>query len=166
MKELGETTMEKIIEHNGFVRELPGIKHRLKMGKKNNQKPFVRSPITEQSRRILVVDDEKSIQEVLKALLTAMGYEVVSAGSGREGLHLFLENPIELVLTDLNMPGMDGFSFASHIKRKSPGTRVVLITGLEKGAVDENLKRGCIDSVLIKPFGLEDLQKTVQGMVG
>ena len=158
--------MGKLIDHNGFARELPGIRQRLEKGKKNNRKPFVRSPIKEQSRRILVVDDEKSIQEVLKALLTAMGYEVVSAGSGREGLHLFLENPIELVMTDLNMPGMDGFSFASHIKRKSPGTRVVLITGLEKGAVDENLKRGCIDSVLIKPFGLEDLQKTVQGMVG
>ena len=158
--------MEDLLDFKGFSNELPGIRQQPAIGKELCRHSPVSNHNKKHSGRILVVDDEKSIQEVLKALLTAMGYEVVSAGSGREGLHLFLENPIELVMTDLNMPGMDGFSFASHIKRKSPGTRVVLITGLEKGAVDENLKRGCIDSVLIKPFGLEDLQKTVQGMVG
>ena len=158
--------MEDLLDLKGFSNKLPGIRQKPAIGKGLRRHSPVSDHNKKHSGRILVVDDEKSIQEVLKALLTAMGYEVVSAGSGREGLHLFLENPIELVLTDLNMPGMDGFSFASHIKRKSPGTRVVLITGLEKGAVDENLKRGCIDSVLIKPFGLEDLQKTVQRMVG
>ena len=158
--------MEELIDHDGFAKELPGIRQKLKIGKENNEKPFVRSSITKQCRRILVVDDEKSIQEVLKALLSAMGYEVISAGSGHEGLNLFLETRIVLVLTDLNMPGMDGFSFASHIKEKSPDTPVVLITGLEKGAVDEKLKRGCVDSVLFKPFGLEDLQRTVQGIIG
>ena len=69
------------------------------------------------------------------------------------------------MLTDLNMPGMDGWTLASHIKRKSPNTPVVLITGSEKGAVVEKLKRSCVDPVIFKPFILEDFQKTVQGMV-
>jgi CheY-like chemotaxis protein len=105
------------------------------------------------------------IQEVLKALLSIMGYEVVSAGSGHDGLHLFFENPTKIVFTDLNMPGMDGWTLASHIKKKSPNTPVILITGSDKDIVDKKLKKSCIDSVLFKPFGLEDLQKTVQGIV-
>ena len=157
--------MEELIDHDGFAKELPGIRQKLKIGKENNEKPFVRSSITKQCRRILVVDDEKSIQEVLKALLSAMGYEVISAGSGHEGLNLFLETRIVLVLTDLNMPGMDGLSFASQIKEKSPDTPIVLITGSDKGTVGEKIKGSCIDSVLIKPFALVDLRKTVQGMV-
>ena len=84
--------MEELIDHDGFAKELPGIRQKLKIGKENNEKPFVRSSITKQCRRILVVDDEKSIQEVLKALLSAMGYEVISAGSGHDGLQLFFEN--------------------------------------------------------------------------
>jgi two-component system NtrC family response regulator len=94
-----------------------------------------------------------------------MGYEVVSAGSGHEGLNLFLKNSIELVLTDLNMPGMDGWTLASHIKKKSPNTPIVLITGSEKGVVDKKLKKSCVDSVMYKPFILEDLRKTVHGIV-
>lgn len=125
----------------------------------------VRCRLNKRRRRILVVDDEKSIQDVLTGILSMMGYDVVSAASGHEGLNLFLKNPIELVLTDLNMPGMDGWTLASHIKKQSPDTPVVLITGSEKEVVHEKLERGCVDSVLFKPFILEDFQKTVQGMV-
>ena len=81
-----------------------------------------------------------------------MGYEVVAAGSGHEGLNLFLRNSIELVLTDLDMPGIDGWTLALHIKDKSPSTPVVLITGSESDAIMEKLEGSCVDSVLFKPF--------------
>jgi CheY-like chemotaxis protein len=158
--------MEELIGHGGFARELAGIRHQPRRGKELRRQSPIGSHNKKHCGRILVVDDERSIQEVLNSLLSVMGYEVVSAGSGHEGLHLFLENPIELVLTDMNMPGMDGFSFASHIKKKSPNTPIILITGSDKDTVDKKLKKSCIDSVLFKPFGLEDLQKTVQEMVG
>jgi CheY-like chemotaxis protein len=157
--------MEELIEHNGFVSELPGIRQKPTIGNKLCRQSPVGGHNKNHYGRILVVDDERSIQEVLNSLLSVMGYEVVSAGSGHEGLHLFLENPIELVLTDMNMPGMDGSTLAAHIKKKSPITPVILITGSDKDIVDKKLKKSCIDSVLFKPFGLEDLQKTVQRIV-
>lgn len=158
--------MEELIDHDGFDRALPGIGQKPAIGKKICRQVPGGSHNKNHCGRILVVDDEKSIQEVLKALLPAMGYEVVSAGNGHDGLHLFIENPTEIVLTDMNMPGMDGWTLASHIKKKSPITPVILITGSDKDIVDKKLKKSCIDSVLFKPFGLEDLQKTVQTIVG
>jgi CheY-like chemotaxis protein len=157
--------MEQIIDHKGSVKALPVIRQKPKMDKKPDRKSLVSSHKKKRCRRILVVDDEKNIQDILSGILSIMGYEVVSASSGHEGLNLFLKNSIELVLTDLNMPGMDGWTLASHIKRKSPNTPVVLITGSEKGAVDEKLKKSCVDSVIFKPFILEDFQKTVQRIV-
>lgn len=153
--------MQQLIDHEGTAKALPVIRQKSKMGKKPDRASLVSSHKKKRCRRILVVDDEKNIQDILSGILSIMGYEVVSAGSGPEGLSLFLKNSIELVLTDLNMPGMDGLTLASHIKKKSPNTPVVLITGAGKGAVDEKLKRSCIDSVMYKPFRLEDLQKTV-----
>ena len=157
--------MEEQTHHDVSAKAMPVIRQKPKMDKKPDIKSLVSSHKKKRCRRILVVDDEKNIQDILSGMLSTMGYEVVSAGSGHEGLNLFLKNSIELVLTDLNMPGMDGWTLASHIKRKSPNTPVVLITGSEKGAVDEKLKRSCVDSVMFKPFALEDLRKTVQGMV-
>jgi two-component system NtrC family response regulator len=157
--------MEELKDYDGTAKALPVIRQKPKMDKKPDRESLVSSHIKKRRKRILVVDDEKNIQDVLTGILSIIGYEVVSAGSGHEGLNLFLKNSIELVLTDLNMPGIDGWTLASHIKRKSPNTPVVLITGSEKGAVDEELKRSCVDSVIFKPFALEDLRKTVQGMV-
>lgn len=157
--------MEQLIDHEGTAKALSVIRQKPKMGKKPDRKSLVSSHKKKRRRRILVVDDEKNILDILSGILSIIGYEVVSAGSGHEGLNLFLKNSIELVLTDLNMPGMDGWTLAFHIKKKSPNTPVVLITGSEKGAVDEKLKRSCVDSVIFKPFILEDFRKTVQGMV-
>lgn len=115
--------------------------------------------------RILIVDDEKAIRDILSEMLFVMGFEVTVAGSGHEGLELFLKNSFDLVLTDLQMPGIDGWTLAFNIKEKSPSTRVVLITGSEKKAVMEKLKGSCVDSVMFKPFTLEDIQETVRIML-
>jgi len=113
-------------------------------------------------RRILVVDDEKAIRDVLSSILSFTGYKVIVASNGDEGLNLFLENPMDLVLTDLDMPGLDGVSLALFIKDKSPSTPVVLITGSDKEDVMERLRGDCVDSVMFKPFSLDDVQETVQ----
>ena len=94
--------------------------------------------------KILVVDDEKSIRDCLSDMLSFMGFEVAVAGSGNEGLNLFLKNSFDLVPTDLEMPGLDGRTLALRIKDKSPHTPVVLMTGSEEGTVMERLKESCI----------------------
>lgn len=115
--------------------------------------------------KILIVDDAKAIRDILSKTLPLMGFEAAVASNGNEALNLFLTNSFDLVLTDLEMPDLDGWTLAIRIKDKSPNTPVVLITGSEKKAVMERLKGSCIDSILFKPFTLEDLQKTVQTML-
>lgn len=115
--------------------------------------------------RILIVDDEKAIRDILSEMLSVMGFEVTVASSGNEGLNLFSRNSFALVVTDLQMPDMDGWTLALRIKDKSPNTQVVLITGEEKRRVMEELEGSCVDSVVFKPFMLEDIQETVQIML-
>ena len=114
------------------------------------------------NRRILVVDDEKSVQDVLSGLLYCMGFEVALAGNGVEALAIFIKNFFDLVLTDLQMPVMDGSNLAHLIKERSPNTPIVLLTGADKETVSKKIKSGSIDSVIFKPFLLNDVQSTVQ----
>jgi len=113
-------------------------------------------------RRILVIDDDANVRDVLSLALTFMGYDVAVADCGDEGLNLFLKGPFDLVLTDLDMPGMDGWNLAFRIKEKSPGTPVVMITGKEREGVLEKAKDGSIDFAIFKPFRLDNIQQMIQ----
>ena len=114
------------------------------------------------SRRILVAEDNKTIQNVVSRILDFMGFEVALARNGVEALSLFLENSFDLVLTDLEMPIMDGWSLTHCIKERSPNTPVVLMTGADRETVLKKVKSALIDSVIFKPFLLNDFQSTVQ----
>ena len=114
-------------------------------------------------RRILVAEDNKSIQNVVSRILDFMGFEVALADNGIEALSLFLDNSFDLVLTDLEMPIMDGWSLTHCIKERSPNTPVVLMTGGDRETVWKKVERGPVDTVIFKPFRLEDLQRTVEG---
>ncbi len=78
---------------------------------------------------ILVVDDEESIKKLLKKTLSKMGFKVNTASNGEEGLRLFREHSFELVLVDLNMPKLSGEQLLREIKKLSPATEVIVITG-------------------------------------
>lgn len=118
------------------------------------------------NKRILVVDDDKAIRDILSDVLSFMGFSVVVARSGNEGFDLFLKDRFDLVLTDLRMPGMDGWDLAFHVKDRAPNTPVVLITGQQKEEVMESDKGDRVDFVLFKPFELKEMQKTVHRMLG
>ena len=115
------------------------------------------------SRRILVAEDNKTIQDVVSGFLKFIGFEVALACNGIEALAIFLKSSFDLVLTDLQMPAMDGLSLARHIKERSPSTPVILLTGSDRENVRKKVARGPVDSVIFKPFTLEDFQRTVQG---
>ena len=158
--------MEGLTNDTMMVMESSVRGRKLKYAKAPNHVPWGLNRMEKRFTRVLVVDDDTGVQDMLSKVLSAMGFEVTVAKSGKEGLHLFLKNPAELVLTDMNMPGMDGSTLATHIKEESPNTPVVLITGLEEGTVIENLKRSCVDSIILKPFELTDIQNTVLGILG
>jgi len=86
------------------------------------------------SGKILVVDDD-SFRNVVSKMLCWLGYAVLSADSGEKGLALFLKNKFDLVMTDFNMSGMDGIHLADYVKKKSPSTQVVLMTGVDKAVI-------------------------------
>jgi CheY-like chemotaxis protein len=110
-----------------------------------------------------VADDDKVIRDAVTWFLEFMGFEVALAGNGIEALAVFLESSFDLVLTDLQMPAMDGLRLASHIKERSPSTPVILLTGCDRETVWKKVERAPVDSVIFKPFRLKDLQRTVQG---
>ena len=81
------------------------------------------------TEKILLVDDEEGIRTVLGITLADYGYAVLKAGSGEEALRLFREREPAIVMTDIKMPGMDGIQVLRKIKKESPDTEVIMITG-------------------------------------
>jgi CheY-like chemotaxis protein len=109
--------------------------------------------------RILLVDDEKVIRDCLSEMLSLMGFEVAVSSSGDEALNILHTRSFDLVLTDLEMPYIDGWTLALRIKEQWPHIPVVLITAAEKNYVMERIEESCVDYVLFKPFIMEEIQK-------
>ncbi|MFZ1984028.1 MAG: response regulator [Desulfatitalea sp.] len=112
---------------------------------------------------VLVVDDNGFIRTAVSRMLTRLGYEVTSADSGQKGLIVFLQKKIDLVLSDYEMPGMDGVDFAWSIKQCSPRTPVVIMTGAGKENVFSR-KSTAVDEVISKPFTSAKIDETIQNL--
>ena len=104
--------------------------------------------------RILAVEDEPEVLDVLRAMLHNAGHTVFTAASGREALELFEREPVDLVLTDLGMPGMTGLALAKELKRRR-AIAVVLLTGWAD-ELDASTAPS-VDLVVPKPFTRERL---------
>jgi two-component system response regulator PilR (NtrC family) len=113
-------------------------------------------------QNILVVDDEKSMCEFLEIMLKKDGYEVTSTTSGDKALELLDNNLYSMVLTDVKMPGVNGFEVLRKTKEVSPDTVVIMITayGSPEGAVTA-IKEGAYDYIT-KPFRVEEVKLTIK----
>jgi two-component system NtrC family response regulator len=111
---------------------------------------------------ILIVDDEKNYLVVLEALLRPEGYEIVTADSARSALRLIEESDLDLVLTDMKMPGMNGMDLLEHCKRIKPEVPVIMMTayGTIEMAV-EAMKKHAYDYIT-KPFQNEEMKVTIK----
>ena len=111
--------------------------------------------------RILVVDDEINMQVVLRAMLKKEGYEVFTAPDGREALKVLADDDIDVVVTDLKMPNLDGMGLLERVAADYPAVPVIMITahGTVATAVDA-LKKGAFDYVT-KPFEQDELKNVV-----
>lgn len=117
----------------------------------------------EAAAKALVVDDDGALLSVVAEMLSALGYEVSLAENGAKALRIFLGNKFDIVLSDYEMPGMDGVALARRIKRSSPGTPVVIMTGAAKEIVFSR-KGGAVDRVLLKPFTLAEMCATISSI--
>ena len=112
--------------------------------------------------KILVIDDELFVRELLQEFLTKEGYKVYTAESGEKGIESVKDTPVEIALIDLKMPGMDGISTLKEIRKIAPNTTAIILTGyptIESSI--EALRSGAYDYV-VKPFKLNDLKNTIQ----
>ena len=119
------------------------------------------------SKRLLVVDDEPNLLRAVAACLKTAGYEVSTARSGREALVQLAEAVPDLLVSDIRMPGMDGYQLARQL-RGSPRTDlvpIVFLTARDETADRVEGFRAGIDAYLTKPFEPEELIAVVNGIL-
>jgi two-component system response regulator PilR (NtrC family) len=114
------------------------------------------------SKSILVVEDEQVLRESLVELLSDEGYEVLQASNGKEAHDLLLQRPVDLIVSDIRMPEMDGVQLLGHAKQIAPQTPVIVVTafGTVESAV-QAMRAGAHD-YLLKPVQFDDLIIKVQ----
>lgn len=115
-----------------------------------------------ESKRILVVDDEEAVREILAEGLESFGYEAVAVGSAAQALERLRSGGVDLVLTDIEMPGGSGMVLLRRVKELVPDLDVVMVTGVvDAHTAIEAIRRGASD-YLTKPFNLDEVQIVVE----
>lgn len=109
---------------------------------------------------VLVVDDEIKLVESVKRFLEMKGYTVYTALTGKEGLELFNKELPTIVLTDILMPSMDGFSMVKEIRKDYQNLPIIVMTGKDK--MKDLIELEGINAFLTKPFDLGDLEDEIQ----
>jgi two-component system, chemotaxis family, chemotaxis protein CheY len=116
------------------------------------------------AERILIVDDDESIRQIVRICLTDEGYEVSEAPNGQVALSVLREFTPSLILLDLRMPVMDGWEFARRYE-KTPGPRAPIVAFVAA----LNAEQDCADldaaGILAKPFDLDDLLRAVRNLL-
>ncbi len=115
--------------------------------------------------KVLAIDDQKMILDLISAMCQSLGYEVQTASSGAEGIELVKKYKFDIVLTDLAMTGISGLETATEIMKIRPGTPVVLVTGWKIDIDKSKLESAGIKNILYKPFRIENLTEVVQSLV-
>ncbi len=112
--------------------------------------------------RILVIEDEAGVRNLLSAILKKEGHEVEIATSGDLGIEIFEKNKFDLVFTDLGMPGMSGWQVAEKVKGINGRVPVVLITGWDIRQEESEMKDSYVDLIVHKPFEMDQVLNVVQ----
>jgi len=125
------------------------------------------TPPATAAAKILVVDDEAPIREMLRDVLTAAGYVVVMAADGREALPLTLSDKPDLILSDIRMPGLDGLTLCKAL-RVNPETKhipIVLLTNYNTSEHMEAAMAAGADDFLPKPLSIDEVKIRVRSLL-
>ncbi len=112
--------------------------------------------------RLLIVDDEPGILKALTRTFRAESYEVLTAASGEEALARLAETPVQVIVSDYMMPGMNGAELLKQVKARYPDTLRIMLTGhADTGAVMGAINEGAVYKFILKPWNDDDLRVTV-----
>jgi signal transduction histidine kinase/CheY-like chemotaxis protein len=122
-----------------------------------------RVPEMQWSGTVLLVDDDKSILDLTRAMLTMLGFEVLSAGDGLEAVEIFRQhkNEIRFVLTDFGMPHMNGLETVTALRQVAPDIPVILASGYSKEHVMDGIHLERLQAFLGKPYSLQALKDAI-----
>ena len=107
--------------------------------------------------KILVIDDEQGIRDLLDTLLHRKGYDVVLAASGQKGLELFHREQPDVIVLDLKMPGMDGLTVLQQIRSFDPKKPVIILTGAGTPETEQKVRALGVAEFVKKEFSLHRL---------
>jgi len=114
-------------------------------------------------KKLLVVDDDKSYLNALKKILTKMGYAAEVAAGSEEALKILEKENFPLIITDLDMPGLDGVELCKQIKEIDSNSIVYALSGYITEYDTENLEKSGFDGYLSKPAKIEVLKQAIEG---
>jgi len=115
-------------------------------------------------KNILIIDDNRMLRNSISEYLGFMvqGCTIMTAEDGQTGIEMLKSNPVNLVLTDLEMPGIDGYRVIEYAKNNHPDVPVIIMTGSWSADLSELVSKTGIVRCLEKPFRFEDLNEMVQ----
>ncbi|MES2952702.1 MAG: response regulator [Pseudomonadota bacterium] len=111
---------------------------------------------------ILVVDDSKTMRDNLRELLITEAFDVVEAESGEQGLEMMALHTVNLIISDLNMPGMDGLTMCSHIKQLGYKVPIFMLTTQTSPEMKARAKEYGVLAWMVKPYNREVLMRGIK----
>lgn len=117
---------------------------------------------SQQSGRVLVVDDEEDITNLTRDMLNVLGYEAFCAGNGHQALDLLQQQPIDLVITDVIMPDMDGYELARQIQALYPSIHIQLTSGYTEKVTSGYIDPKLLENILYKPVKMATLLSRIK----
>jgi len=114
---------------------------------------------------VLVIDDDERVRTLLRDILRFAGYQVIEASDGKSGMRYLEKGEFDMVLTDLGMPEMNGWEVVKMIKKETPQTPVVLITGWGTNLDEEKVKESGVDGIIGKPFQVNEVIEAVEQFI-
>jgi DNA-binding response OmpR family regulator len=115
--------------------------------------------------KILVIDDEKTIGELIQIAMQAKGYKVEYSTTGEGGVRLFSEFRPDIVLVDMTLPDLDGVEVARRIKQTEAGKKTPLLMMTGRSISDKDLDRGLFVSAIEKPISMAKLATFIEGQL-
>ncbi len=174
---MGLSVVHGIVKNHGgdiIVESEPGIGSTFKVffprtheTDPKKESPRQSAPLPRGNEKILLVDDEKTVTDVMEQMLTDLGYQVTSYNSSLEAFENFSQNPFafDLVISDMTMPKMTGTKLVSEIHQVRPDIPVIMATGNRKEINASQAQTFGIRFFLLKPPSIEDLAKAVRDIL-